>query len=177
MHHVSAIETRIRKRHVQRAPEMEGSEIIEGDALGQRDSGFDEFRRDVDAGDPASVAARDKAGGAAKTTPNFKNMFLWREPKLAEKLLGGLAPADVKLVHRSKIIDSRCSDALAKRGEGCSNRLHQVAMGVVKRDFRFRWHFLSSREGSELDMGVQISMHAIDFGARPPASPALNTLN
>ena len=67
-------------------------------------------------------------------------MFICTKPELVEKVLGCLAPADMELIDRGKIVDSCGARRLAKRGEPISNGIGETAMRVMTRDIRLCRH-------------------------------------
>ena len=119
---------------------MERYALIEPNPLAERLAGFDVFAREVYSRDPAAVPAGNKTRSSAKAASNIENMFICREPELVEKVFGCLAPADMELIDRGKIIDSYGARRPAKRGKPISNCIGETAMRVMTRDIRLCWH-------------------------------------
>jgi hypothetical protein len=71
-------------------------------------------------------------------------MLICREPELVEKVFGCLAPADMELIDRGKIVGKYDARPLAKRSEPISNCIGETAMRVVPRDTRLCWHRFAS---------------------------------
>src|SRR6185312_1542262 len=140
MKHVSAIEVAVSKRHRERAALMERYTLIAPNPLAERLARFDEFAREVYSRDPTAVPAGNKARSSAKAASNVENMHICTEPELVEKVFGRLAPADMELIDRGKIIDCYGTRRLAKRSEAISNRIGETAMRVMTRDIQLCWH-------------------------------------
>ena len=95
--------------------------LVEPNPLAERLARFDVFAREVYSRDPAAVPVGNQSRSSAKPASNVENMLICTEPELVEKVFGCLAPADMELIDRSKIIDSYSARRLAKRDEPISN--------------------------------------------------------
>jgi hypothetical protein len=93
---------------------LQGNALIQPNPAAQSVTRFDKFSGQVYTGDLAPIAAGDKARCAAKAASNVENMHLGREAELIEELLGCLAPANMKLVNGSKIVNCDCIWHFAK---------------------------------------------------------------
>jgi hypothetical protein len=121
---------------------MEHYALIEPNPLAERLARFDVFAREVYSRNPAAIPVGNKTRSSAKAASNVENVFVCTEPELIEKVLGRLAPADMELIDRGKIIDGYCAGRLAKRREAISDCIGETAMRVVMRDIRLCRHRL-----------------------------------
>jgi hypothetical protein len=77
------------------------------------------------------VAARDQSCRSSQSAPNIEDMHSWSEVELGEKILGSLAPTDVKLVDWSEIVDRYGIGRSAQRLQTTPDRIQQITMSVV----------------------------------------------
>src|SRR3954469_13799122 len=92
------IETAIVEWKLQRAGGLERHLSALSRTLGQIARGIDEWLAEVDAGDPAAIARRQKARRPADAPADIQNRHVGGDPSQLGKLGGRREPAGVKLV-------------------------------------------------------------------------------
>ncbi len=131
MHQERTVETGFGLRKRRAVTDAELHTLAQSDRGAQRIPGLDILRSQVDARHPTVVASGSKAARSSEAAADVEHMMIGPDIELFEKTLSRRSPANVKLVHRTEIVDADRGKGLAKlvhpRGDG----VDETALGVV----------------------------------------------